>query len=238
MHSTPKLKFKLKDVEKFLRDNFPNAFNDMKQQKDIRLDISGKQILLMQDEDDASFIECTSAIGDTSTLLQFLFYCIIDTSEVPEFAFGVHISSSQASTKEQGPILTRRIERKREQVETSWKMFARMALSMISSISGRNYKSYNVEIEWDVVMDKDEQSDAQTLYVITQALSNALDSNIIRNQSAVEYLAKYIDTMETWEQEQSRIEDTKMLNKPIEEAYQQNKQLKNIDDILTGGNEV
>ena len=238
MHSTPKLKFKLKDVEKFLRDNFPNAFNDMKQQKDIRLDISGKQILLMQDEDDASFIECTSAIGDTSTLLQFLFYCIIDTSEVPEFAFGVHISSSQASTKEQGPILTRRIERKREQVETSWKMFARMALSMISSISGRNYKSYNVEIEWDAVMDKDEQSDAQTLYVITQALSNALDSNIISIQSAVDYLAKYIDTMETWEQEQSRIEDTKMLNKPIEEAYQQNKQLKNIDDILTGGNEV
>lgn len=117
-------------------------------------------------------------------------------------------------------------------------MFARMALSMISSISGRNYKSYNVEIEWDVVMDKDEQSDAQTLYVITQALSNALDSNIISIQSAVDYLAKYIDTMETWEQEQSRIEDTKMLNKPIEEAYQQNKQLKNIDDILTGGNEV
>jgi hypothetical protein len=29
-----------------------------------------------------------------------------------------------------------------------------------------------------------------------------------------------------------------MLSKPIEEAYQENKQLKNIDDILTGGNEV
>ena len=236
MHSTPKLKFKLKDVEKFLRDNFPSAFNDMKQQKDIRLDISGKQILLMQDEDDASFIECTSAIGDTATLLQFLFYCIIDTSEVPEFAFGVHISSSQASTKEQGPILTRRIERKREQVETSWLMFARMALSMISSISGKNYKSYNVEIKWDTVMDKDEQSEAQTLYVITQALSNALDSNIISIQSAVDYLAKYIDTMEKWEQEKYKIEDTKMLNKPIEEAYQQNKQVKEIDDILNGDN--
>ena len=85
-------------------------------------------------------------------------------------------------------------------------------------------------------MDKDEQSEAQTLYVITQALSNALDSNIISIQSAVDYLAKYIDTMEKWEQEKSKIEDTKMLNKPIEEAYQQNKQVKEIDDILNGDN--
>ena len=232
MHSTPKLKFKLKDVAKFLRNNFPDVYAKVQAGKPASLSIEGKDVLLMENEDDAGFIECSSAIGDTSALLQFIFYCIIDTSEVPEFAFGVHISSSQASTKEQGPILTRRIERKREQVTDSWQLFARMALAMLGMMTGSKYKTFATEIKWDTVLDKDEQADAQTVASIANALATALDSNIISAQSAVNFLSKFIDTMDTWDDEQSKIEETKMLNKPIEEGYSQQQQLKRIDDIL------
>ena len=231
MHSTPKLKFKIKDIAKFLKNNFPETYARIQAGKPASLSIEGKDVLIMDSEDDAGFIECSSAIGDTATLLQFIFYCIIDTSEVPEFAFGVHISSSQASTKEQSPILTRRIERKREQVTDSWQLFARMALAMLSLLSGNKYKTFSTEIKWDAVMDKDEQSDAQTLSSVVSALSTALDSNIISIQSAVDFLAKYIDTMDTWENEKAKIEETRILNKPIEEGYSQQKQLSKIDDI-------
>ena len=110
-----------------------------------------------------------------------------------------------------------------------------MALAMLSLLSGNKYKTFSTEIKWDAVMDKDEQSDAQTLSSVVSALSTALDSNIISIQSAVDFLAKYIDTMDTWENEKAKIEETRILNKPIEEGYSQQKQLSKIDDILNSG---
>lgn len=205
--------------------------------------MNGKDLFLLKSDENAGFIECASAIGDTSTLLQFIFYCIIDTSEVPEFAFGVHISSSQASTKEQSPILCRRIDRKREQVESSWQMFARMALAMLSATSGSRFTSFAADVVWDAVMDKDEQADAQTLYSVTQALTMAKGSNILSSESAVNYLARYIDTMSEWEGsdgqpgEKDKIADSRMLDQPIEEAYPQSRQIDEINKALGEGDE-
>lgn len=244
MHSTPKVAFKLNDVKAFLQNNFPNAARDLQQGKPATIDMNGKDLFLLKSDEDAGFIECASAIGDTSTLLQFIFYCIIDTSEVPEFAFGVHISSSQASTKEQSPILCRRIDRKREQVESSWQMFARMALAMLSATSGSRFASFAADVVWDAVMDKDEQADAQTLYSVTQALTMAKGSNILSSESAVNYLARYIDTMSEWEGsdgqpgEKDKIADSRMLDQPIEEAYPQSKQIDEINKALGEGDET
>lgn len=244
MHSTPKVAFKLNDVKAFLQNNFPNAARDLQQGKPATIDMNGKDLFLLKSDENAGFIECASAIGDTSTLLQFIFYCIIDTSEVPEFAFGVHISSSQASTKEQSPILCRRIDRKREQVESSWQMFARMALAMLSATSGSRFASFAADIVWDAVMDKDEQADAQTLYSVTQALTMAKGSNILSSESAVNYLARYIDTMSEWEGsdgqpgEKDKIADSRMLDQPIEEAYPQSKQIDEINKALGEGDEA
>lgn len=244
MHSTPKVAFKLNDVKAFLQNNFPNAARDLQQGKPATIDMNGKDLFLLKSDENAGFIECASAIGDTSTLLQFIFYCIIDTSEVPEFAFGVHISSSQASTKEQSPILCRRIDRKREQVESSWQMFARMALAMLSATSGSRFASFAADVVWDAVMDKDEQADAQTLYSVTQALTMAKGSNILSSESAVNYLARYIDTMSEWEGsdgqpgEKDKIADSRMLDQPIEEAYPQSKQIDEINKELGEGDEA
>lgn len=244
MHSTPKVAFKLNDVKAFLQNNFPNAARDLQQGKPATVDMNGKDLFLLKSDENAGFIECASAIGDTSTLLQFIFYCIIDTSEVPEFAFGVHISSSQASTKEQSPILCRRIDRKREQVESSWQMFARMALAMLSATSGSRFASFAADVVWDAVMDKDEQADAQTLYNVTQALTMAKGSNILSSESAVNYLARYIDTMSEWEGsdgqpgEKDKIADSRMLDQPIEEAYPQSKQIDEINKALGEGDEA
>lgn len=244
MHSTPKVAFKLNDVKAFLQNNFPNAARDLQQGKPATIDMNGKDLFLLKSDENAGFIECASAIGDTSTLLQFIFYCIIDTSEVPEFAFGVHISSSQASTKEQSPILCRRIDRKREQVESSWQMFARMALAMLSATSGSRFASFAADVVWDAVMEKDEQADAQTLYSVTQALTMAKGSNILSSESAVNYLARYIDTMSEWEGsdgqpgEKDKIADSRMLDQPIEEAYPQSKQIDEIDKELGEGDEA
>lgn len=241
MHSTPKMKFKLGDVKSFLQNNFPDAYTAIQKGEAPTISMSGKELFLIKDNEDAEFIECSSAIGDTPTLLQFIFYCIVDTSEVPEFAFGVHISSAQASTKEQGPILVRRVTRKREQVEDSWLLFSRMAMAMLSTITGKKFASYAAEITWDIVLDRDEQADALTLASITSALSTALTGNFISLQAAVEYLAQYIDTMDKWENkdgapgEKEKIEKTRLWGLKIEESQFQQSQIDQIDKVVNGG---
>lgn len=238
MHSTPKISFKLDDVKTFLQNNFPQVVKDLQQGRQATIDMNGKDLFLLRSDEDAKFVECASAIGDTATLLTFIFYCIIDTSEVPEFAFGVHIASSQASTKEQTPILVRRIDRKREQVENSWQMFARMALAMLSATTGTRFTSYASGVVWDAVMDKDQQADAQTLHSVTQALTMALGSNIISAESAVDYLARYVDTMNDYESkdgqpgEREKIEAGRLLNSPIPERAAQERQAQEIDEEL------
>lgn len=237
MHSTPKIAFKLANVSKFLQNNFPSAIKALEEGKPATIRMDGKELFLLDSTDDAGFIECKSAIGDTATLLQFLFYCIVDNSEMPEFAFGVHIASAQASTKEQGPILIRRIKRKREQVEDAWLLFARMALAMLSKTSGAKYASYATTVEWGPVL-QDEQADALTLYNIAQALTMAVTNNIMSAESASNYLSRYVDTMSEWEAtgdepgELAKIEQTKILNSPIEEAYTQQRQVAQINKEL------
>ena len=89
-------------------------------------------------------------------------------------------------------------------------------------------------------MDKDEQADAQTLYNVVQALSLALSGNFISLEAAVNFLAKYVDTMEEWDAEKKRIEEMRLLNMPIEESYTQKEQALEIDDELqrNGGGEA
>ena len=81
-------------------------------------------------------------------------YCIIDVSEVPEFAFEVHTPRSHASVKEQMPLLIRRVARKREMVTENWQTLARMLLVMHSKNTGKKFESYEVGITWDAVIGK------------------------------------------------------------------------------------
>jgi hypothetical protein len=236
MHSTPKVKFKLDDVDAFLKNNFPTAYENIRAGKPAQIDMNGRELFLLKKEEDSGFIECSSAIGDAGSLLQLLFYCIVDTSEVPEFAFGVHISSSQASTKEQGPILVRRVARKREQVTEPWQLFARMALAMIAKTTGKKFKSYATTITWDAVMDRDEQEDANTLWLVVQAMNMALAGNFISLQAATEFLAKYVDTMQEWETddpeipgERERIMKTRLSNMRLEDSQFVQSQIDKID---------
>ncbi|MGG3453854.1 hypothetical protein [Paenibacillus rhizolycopersici] len=118
MHSTPRLKLKLKDVAAFLRNNF--GVNDPAEiaKKGGTINLNGHELILLQSEEDAGFIEANSATGDAAALLEFIFYCIVSVSETPEFVFGVHTPSSLASTQEQMPVFIQKIERKRMALRT------------------------------------------------------------------------------------------------------------------------
>lgn len=244
MHSTPRLKFKLKDLAGFLRNNFgiadPYAFAS--QGGTISLD--GHEFFLFGDDEDAEFIEVKSAIGDTTELLKFLFYCIVDTSETPEFAFGVHTPSSLSSVKEQMPILVRKIARKREQFTESWQLLARIVLAMTAQAGEKKAGTYATVLEWDEVDPRDEKEVAEILDKVATALKTALEADIVSHEAAVEFLKQYINTMNDYISddpeipgEQKRIMESRLQRMRLEDAQFLDEQKAKIDRELAGGNE-
>lgn len=225
MHSTPRLKIKLKDVESFLQNNFPDALDAYKRGESAKINLQGHELLIFTDEEDAEFIEVNSAIGDAEALLKLLFYCIVDVSEVPEFAFGVHTPSSHASVKEQMPLLVRRVARKREMFTENWQIFGRMLLVMHSKVTGKRFSSYDVAITWDEVMERDEKEYADTINTLTNALNTALMGGFISIDAAVDLLSQYIETMHEYATddpelpgERERIVKSWLLRRRLEDA--------------------
>lgn len=236
MHSTPKLKIKLKDVAGFLRNNF-GIEDPVKFAKDGgKVNLDGHEILFLADGEEAEFIEVKSATGDAQILLKLLFYCIVDVSETPEFIFGVHTPSALASVKEQMPIMVNKIRRKREQFTEQWQTLARMVLVMSAKSVGVNFNSYGVTLGWDEVSAKDDKELAETLDKITNALDKALSGNFISEEAAVNFLAQYIDTMSEYISddpeivgEREKIIKTKMLRYRLDDAAGLEDEKKEID---------
>jgi len=224
MHSTPRLKLKLKDVAAFLRNNF--GVEDMaafiRSGKTVELD--GHELLIFQEGEDASFIEATSPTGDAKALLELLFYCIVSASETPEFIFGSHTPSSEASVKEQMPVFVQKINRKREQFESPWQLLARMALAMTSAAENIRFASYETELIWDEADPRDSKEMAEELKTIVEALALAQQNELISMEAAVQYLGGYIDTMKEFapedgsEGEKDRIVKTIILKARLDDG--------------------
>jgi len=239
MHSTPRLKLKLKDVAQFLKNNFDITDPQKFAADGGTINFDGHELLIFQDEEDAEFIEVKSATGDAATLLKFLFYCIVDTSETPEFAFGVHTPSSLSSVKEQMPILVRRIARKREHFTEAWQLLARIVLAMTAQAEGKRFSTHATTLEWDEIDPRDEKDVAETLERITNALNTALQGGFISIDAAAQFLAQYIETMNDYVSddpeipgERERIVKTRLMLMRLEDSQFFEKQKQELDKEL------
>lgn len=241
MHSTPKLKLTLKDVAGFLANNFgvEDPIKFAKEEQSVNLD--GHEILFFSEDEDAEFIEVKSATGDAKSLLKVLFYCIVDVSETPEFIFGVHTPSALASVKEQMPIMVNKIKRKREQFTEQWQTMARMVLAMSSISSGVKLKDHTVAIGWDEVDPRDDKALSETLKNVATALKTALEVDIISEESAVDFLSQFIDTMAEYSStdpevmgEREKIMRTRRLRNRFKDHEGWVDEVKAIDEALMG----
>ncbi|MBZ4406573.1 phage portal protein, partial [Clostridioides difficile] len=127
--------------------------------------------------------------------------------------------------KEQMPIMVNKIRRKREQFTNSWQLLARMVLIMSSNSSGMKYSTYDVNIGWDEVNPRDDKELAETLEKVCSALDKALEGGFISEESTVNFLAQYIDTMSNYISddpeivgEREKIIKTKMLKYRLDDS--------------------
>jgi hypothetical protein len=234
LHNTPRLKLRVKDVARFLQVNFgvDDPVKFASEGRTIKLE--GKELILLTgSEEDAEFVEASSVLGDTKDLLKLIFYCIVDVSETPEFAFGTHTPSSHASVVEQMPVLTKKIERKRAQFEDSWKQLARIVLAMESKSTSVRFGSHAISLTWEEVDPRDSKDVAQELSLVVEALEKAMRSSLISQKSAVDYLARYLDTMDTYDGgEREGIIETKYFMSGLEDAGIMQSEIEVIDKTL------
>lgn len=191
LFARPKATFNVEDVGAFLENNF-----SAEELESGRVRFSDKEIMFFTKDESATFLTAESGMAGTTTLLEFLFYCIVDVSQTPEFAFGTAVASSKASVSEQMPVLQRNIARKRGEFEDPYKELASMYLAMASSITAiARPESYRVEIAWDEVSPEDESSVATTIQTYVSAMREAVESGLISHSSAVEFLAEHVPSM-------------------------------------------
>jgi hypothetical protein len=244
LHSTPKLAAIINKIEEFIKNNF-GVNNGKELAKKGPVDLQNKDFWLLGNGDELKFVAPTSSIGSAENILKLLFYCLVDFSETPEFAFGVHTPSSQASVKEQMPVLVKKVERKREQFTDSWQELAQMVLAMDAKSSGKAYSSYNVKLTWDEIDPRDEKDVAETILNVVNALSKAVMAELISDEAAVNYLRYYIDTMQPYETdndevpgEKIRILKGKLQRARLEDGLYAEKEEELLDKVLSEMDEL
>ncbi|HGS9502060.1 TPA: phage portal protein, partial [Clostridioides difficile] len=90
---------------------------------------------------------------------------------------------------------------------------------------GMKYSSYDVTIGWDEVNPRDDKELAETLEKVCSALDKALEGGFISEESTVNFLAQYIDTMSNYISddpeivgEREKIIKTKMLKYRLDDS--------------------
>lgn len=215
LFARPKVKFRLANIQKFLEDNFSED-----EVSNGRLRFQDKEIFLVQEGDDIEFITAESGLQAITTLLEFIYYCIVDASETPEFVFGTAVSSSKASVSEQMIPLAKKIERKRKMFEEFYQEFIQTYLTMWGKVNNVKIDD-EIEIVWDEVNSRNEQEVANTINTLVSGLANAVETGIMSLQSASEYLKQFIPTMRDWsgaESEKNKIAQGYALKQRMEEG--------------------
>lgn len=180
LHSTAKLVLRARDVTRFVRNNFTDT-----EIAEGRLKFKNKDVLFFESGDPeinaagssiyaegADIIQARAPLGDTNTLLEYIFLNIVDVTEVPEWAFGGAISSSKASVTEQSAPLIHKVGRKRTMVENAWDLIGRMVLDAVGQGSTR------VTSEWSDLSMRDLKTEGE-------AFRNFADSLIALNEAGI-----------------------------------------------------
>lgn len=195
-NSTPKVKLKLDSVSEFLEHNFTaSQIAEAKRTGQLKFN---KDLYLLNVDEDLGFVEVKSAVGSAEVLLKFLFYCIIDVSQVPEFAFGTAVKSSKASVSEQLVPLEKKIEMKRVELTQYYQRLVRILLAMTTEANAKAFTTYASSLEWVDVSPTDEEKSAKILKDTVEALGNALDHLIISQEAATDTLATIVPAMHSF----------------------------------------
>jgi len=199
-NSKPKLKIKAKSLEQFITRNFSE-----KEIASGKLNFKNKVTLRMGQDDNAEYIQVESTTEDAKSILHLLFYAIVAVSEIPEFLFGTHIQSSNASVSEQLLPFLEKIKGKRKELEENFQLLNRVITIINTKANGNriNTEKLGEKIRWPEIL-RNEKEKIEMLEKITTSLQKAIMDGYISKETAHKKISQYIDTLD-WKEEEKKI---------------------------------
>jgi len=124
-------------------------------------------------------------------------------------------------------------------------MLGRMLFAMYDNSPGGEIgtvENYEVEIDWVDIDATDDKAVADTVKTVVEALVQAVDSSLISYEAAINFLARYIDTMNTFagseDEDGSEAEKIKTQREEFaktDEGQQMTNELSRVNEELEGG---
>jgi hypothetical protein len=201
-HSTPKVVFKIKEIGQFLKNNFPEAFNEITGGINSGAEISwtGKEAIFIEADENLEFLEAKSVLGDSKTLLEFIFDCICVASETPRWAFmTVDVGSANQEKNAQTVPFTLKIARKRINFQKPVQELLKMYLKIIGLTPTR------ATISWEI-LPQDMVLLMTALQQLIMGLEVAAQRRIISDTTYREMLRMFIPMMKNPTDEEAEAE--------------------------------
>lgn len=210
-NATPRLKLKVKDMAAFLDNNFgAGTYRKVKNGEAIDLSIENLDLLAIQEGDDASYLTFSSDNGSIA-LLQLLFYLIVETSEVIEVVFGAHLDSSRASTDNQLPVYSKKIERKQDQFSKSWEKLMDISLQIKGFASMKVYDE-DMKIQWTSPDFESGKEKVEKLLAFANACRELINNGVASYKELHEKSKAFIDTIHPdYDEHMKDVKETSML---------------------------
>jgi hypothetical protein len=193
-HSTPKVVMNLIDIVPFIKNNFPEAVDPVTNSVKPYTEISwrGREMILLQKDEQISFLEANSILGDTKVLLEFLIDCICIASQTPEWAFmRVDSGSANSDRNAQTVPLVKKIERKRRNFTKSIQDLLKMVMVVNGGIPERAL------ITWETIRPDDEVVQMQALQQLIMGLEVARDRGEISDETYQNTIRPYLPMMKS-----------------------------------------
>lgn len=212
LHSTAKLVLRARDVTRFVENNFTDA-----EIAEKRLKFKNKDVLFFESgqpemgtsagsayNEGADIIQAKAPLGDTNTLLEYIFLNIVDVTEVPEWAFGGAIASSKASVSEQSGPIVHKVKRKRTMVSGAWSLIGRMMLKTITS------KAERVTTSWSELAMRDLKTEAEAFRNYAESMLALNDAGTVSKITVNEVLGELNDGIIPFDVDEERTEKARI----------------------------
>jgi hypothetical protein len=207
-HSIPKAKFKINDLMGFIANNWPESFerdengNIKPETFNGKIEWKGTEILFMQSEEDADFLQAESVLGDSKVLMDFLIDCIAMSSETPRF---ILMNTKVDDTDEIEPF-AKLISRKRR----FYQPFVQQMCKMVLAINFM--EPVLVPLAWDDVTADEALVKASALQQRVMADEVLATREVISDRTMRADLKKHIPHMQRNQLEKAEAKNNKQLD--------------------------
>jgi hypothetical protein len=190
-------------IEKYHSNPIP-VFGGIKDFADLKVKLESEDsaalgfgISLPSEKAWVKFLESQRSNSNTTDLLKLLFWGVVIQSRLPEYVFGVHMTSAQASTQEQRILLEGTINKRRLVWTEGIQQANKIILKMLEYHQGKNYSVYDTDLIWGPIFEEDKTQTADIIDKKVKAVATAKELGIISMQTARKSLPELIDNPET-----------------------------------------